>query len=70
MKCPFKFGRYEFEGGEECQPDCAWIVKKGVHLRGGDGPLVIRFVCGAISSDWRAMNTIEVEAGGEGNVIG
>jgi len=26
MKCPFKFGRYAFEGGEECDPECAWRV--------------------------------------------
>ena len=23
MKCPARFGRYEFEGGEECRADCA-----------------------------------------------
>ena len=23
MKCPNKFGKYEFEGGEGCDPDCA-----------------------------------------------
>ena len=26
MKCPFKFGRYKFEGGEECHKDCAWRI--------------------------------------------
>ena len=26
MLCPFKFGRYKFEGGEECHKDCAWRV--------------------------------------------
>ena len=25
-KCPFKFGRYQFEGGEECDPTCAWAL--------------------------------------------
>lgn len=24
MKCPLKFGRFRFEGGEECEPECAW----------------------------------------------
>ena len=27
MKCPFKMGRYDFEGGEECDSECAWLVK-------------------------------------------
>ena len=29
MLCPFKFGRYKFEGGEECHKDCAWNVGGG-----------------------------------------
>lgn len=24
MKCPFKFRLLQFEGGEECDPECAW----------------------------------------------
>lgn len=27
MKCPFKMGKYFFEGGEWCDPECAWLVK-------------------------------------------
>ncbi len=27
MKCPFKFGFYKFEGGTECDPECAWLVQ-------------------------------------------
>ena len=26
MKCPFKFGNYQFEGGKECDPECAWLM--------------------------------------------
>lgn len=26
MKCPLKFGAYEFEGGEGCDADCAWLM--------------------------------------------
>lgn len=29
MKCPMKFRLLQFEGGEECDPECAW--------RRGDG---------------------------------
>ena len=25
-KCPIKFFRYPFEGGEKCDPECAWLV--------------------------------------------
>ena len=25
-KCPLKFKLYQFEGGEECDPECAWLV--------------------------------------------
>lgn len=63
MKCPFKFGNYEFEGGQECHPDCAWLVKDAAYQRGGDGPWVERFVCGVINPDWRAENAIERKAG-------
>lgn len=24
MKCPLKFRLYPFEGGQECDPECAW----------------------------------------------
>ena len=27
MKCPLKFGKYEFEGGEGCDEECAWLVE-------------------------------------------
>ena len=27
MKCPFKLGAYPFEGGEGCDPECAWLVQ-------------------------------------------
>lgn len=25
-KCPLKFKLYQFEGGEECDPECMWLV--------------------------------------------
>ena len=25
-KCPLKFRLQQFEGGEECDPECAWLV--------------------------------------------
>ena len=38
MKCPFKFGRYKFEGGEECHKDCAWRMTYDYTSRGMDRP--------------------------------
>ena len=26
MKCPFKFRLQGFEGGEECDRECAWLI--------------------------------------------
>lgn len=26
-KCPLKFRLLQFEGGEECDPECAWLVE-------------------------------------------
>ena len=26
MKCPFKLGACKFEGGEECDLECAWLM--------------------------------------------
>ena len=27
MKCPFKYRLQGFEGGETCDPECAWLVE-------------------------------------------
>ena len=27
MKCPLKFRLQAFEGGDECDPECAWLVE-------------------------------------------
>ena len=29
MKCPAKFGKYPFEGGEGCDPECAVLLRNG-----------------------------------------
>ena len=26
VKCPLKYRLQQFEGGEECDPECAWLV--------------------------------------------
>ena len=38
MRCPFKFGRYGFEGGEGCDRECAWRVAE-------DGAYGRAFMC-------------------------
>ncbi|MBR2684330.1 MAG: hypothetical protein IKG18_00865 [Atopobiaceae bacterium] len=34
MKCPLKFRLYRFEGGDECDPECAW--RMGVVIDGDE----------------------------------
>lgn len=60
MICPLRFGKQAHEGGEECVPDCAWLVKD-VAFQRGDGPWIERRVCGLIAPERYAVNGIERE---------
>ena len=35
-KCPLKFGYYKFEGGNECDPECAWALDNGCFIDDDD----------------------------------
>ena len=46
MLCPFKFGRYKFEGGEECHKGCAWLMRDAASGADVCAVSVIAMYCG------------------------
>ena len=59
MKCPRKFGKLPFEGGEECADDCALAVR----LNDGSIACAQAVVAAAVASDerWIRVNTLKAE---------
>lgn len=55
-KCPLKFRLYQFEGGEECDPECMWLVEAFPNEIDADGNLrKKRKVCSMAlpNAEWR-----------------
>ena len=67
MKCPFKFGRYKFEGGEECHKDCAWRLTYEPAPSGIDVPTVSSCAVAIIAQE--ANNIYGIRFDEEGNVV-
>ena len=57
MKCPIKFFRYPFEGGEKCDPECALLVRDLQYVN-ADGVLVERLVCGFVDPNQSTVNAV------------